>query len=171
MQQTFCIRPTAACVREVPVKRRLSARISMACLFLALSGAAMAKAIQCPPEAVANEQDSRGKEAWCELKADPSLLHGPYKAWYPNGVLGSEENYVRGKASGKATYRWGSGHKQASGTYKDGVRDGWWAFWDKNGVKAGRVQYENGAMVAGHLPRWAEDWGVLPVARRAPRQP
>lgn len=140
--------------------------------LLALSGTAFAAAVHCPPESVPKEAHPvSGDEAWCELAAERSLLHGPYRAWHPNGVLGTEETYVRGRANGPATYRWGSGEKQAQGSFRDGVAEGWWTFWDKTGVKAGRVRYRNGVVVSGELPRWAQDWNAAPIAQRSSPQP
>lgn len=144
-------------------------RTICAALFLVLSAAARAGGVDCPPESIPNQADPvSGPEAWCELASDRTLLHGPYRSWHPNGVLGTEEHYVRGKANGFARYRWGSGEKQAEGRFKDGAPDGWWSFWDKTGNKAGRVRYRDGALVAGRLPRWALDWDGAPVAKRPP---
>lgn len=140
--------------------------------LLATSPAAFAEEIECPAGTSVNSEDSPGGlSAWCELDTDRSLLHGPYRAWYASGVLGTQENFRNGKATGKATYHWGSGHKQAEGNYRDGVREGWWDFWDKTGMKVARVRYQNGAVVAGQLPKWAVDWPPTPVGQRAPAQP
>lgn len=143
----------------------------LAALCLA-AGTAFAAAIDCPPGAAPNGRETGAMtEAWCELAADRSLFHGPYRAWYPDGTLGTEENYVHGLAQGEARYRWGSGHKQAQGNYKDGVRDGRWRFWDKTGTPAGQVLYRQGVQVSGELPRWAADWDVRPAARHPAAQP
>lgn len=140
-------------------------------ILLAVGGAALAAEIQCPPGTLPDSRQSAGGvEAWCELEADRSLLHGPYLAWYASGILGSEENYVRGKAEGKAVYHWGSGHKQAEGRYREGLRDGTWTFWDKTGARAGRVRYRKGTVVAGRLPKWAVEWDEAPAAEPAPAQ-
>lgn len=141
------------------------AKLCAGLLFL-WGGSVIADDIVCPPEALPNEAERpSGIEAWCELAADRTVLHGPYRAWHPNGVLGAEEHYVRGKATGPALYRWGSGEKQAQGSYRNGIPEGWWSFWDKTGTIAGRVRYRNGAVVAGQLPKWALDWSLAPIAR------
>lgn len=142
-----------------------------AVLLFAAGNSAWAAEADCPPGAVANQGNLGETTAtWCELAADRSLLHGPYRARHPSGTVGTEENYRHGKASGKAAYRWGSGHRQAEGNYKDNVRDGWWTFWDKNGAPAGRVRYQDGAAVSGQPPRWAADWDGTPMAQRPSRQ-
>lgn len=146
-------------------------RTGIAFLF-ACSASALAGAIDCPPGSIPKEAQAHGvSEAWCELESDPSLLHGPYFAWFPNGVLGTEENYVQGAANGKAVYHWPSGARQAEGNYQDGVREGWWHFWDKTGAKAGQVRYKLGRIVAGRLPQWAREWDAEPSGRRPPPQP
>lgn len=145
---------------------------SYALVLLAVSTATLANEIECPAgTAVNTEQSAGGESAWCELETDRSVLHGPYRAWYTNGVLGTEEDYVLGKASGHAVYHWGSGHKQAQGRYKAGMREGWWRFWDKTGTPAGRVRYRDGTVVAGRLPKWAADWPPTPAGQHPPAQP
>lgn len=59
-------------------------------------------------------------EASVCVKVGPSstrMFHGPYVAYWPNGV------------------------KQAEGQYEDGNRTGSWAFFDEQGVKTGETQF------------------------------
>jgi hypothetical protein len=143
-----------------------------ALLLFLFSAAALAADVACPPGAALREGEvSGGPAAWCELEEDNSLLHGPFRSWHRTGILGIEEHYVRGKAAGRATYWWGSGKKQAQGNYKDGIRDGWWTFWNKNGINEGKVRFQDGNPVAGRLPKWAEDWDGSPTAPRAVSHP
>ncbi len=48
------------------------------------------------------------------------VFHGPYVAYWPNGV------------------------KQAEGQYLDGARDGRWAFFDEAGIKTGETDFKAG---------------------------
>jgi antitoxin component YwqK of YwqJK toxin-antitoxin module len=117
--------------------------------------------IGCPNGTVPNgEKTPDVSEAWCELVAAKAVRHGPYRAWYPNGVAGTEENFDYGKLEGKATYRWKNGKVQAVGQYKSGRRDGVWKFWMESGASAGQADYRGGKVLAGTVPNWAVENGA-----------
>ena len=89
-------------------------RASLAAItFTALvaAGSAMARGgeITCPKGTVPNGEDTQDvKEAWCEvLWHGKKVEHGPYRAWWPDGKLGTTGQYVYGKAEGKWR-RWSS---------------------------------------------------------------
>jgi hypothetical protein len=114
--------------------------------------------VSCPPGTVPNgESTPKVSETWCELESDRSILHGPYRAWYPKHVLGTAETYDRGKITGEATYRWHNGRIQAKGSYRSNARHGVWHFWSDTGADAGSVVYAMGKVVSGKLPTWAEE--------------
>jgi len=118
-------------------------------------GAAPGQDIGCPKGTIQNGEIGPGiTQAWCELANDRSALHGPFRAWYGNGVLGTMENFNHGKRDGKAEYRWGNGRLQASGQYKNGEREGSWVFSDVKGVKTSHAKYKHGKLVSGHEPGW-----------------
>jgi hypothetical protein len=135
----------------------------MLCLlsFTALAedtGTALAKDIGCPKGTIRNGENEPGvTQAWCELATDRSQVHGPYRAWYGNGVLGTMENFNHGKRDGKAEYRWGNGRLQASGQYKNGAREGKWMFSDVSGSKSNHVLYKHGKLISGHEPKWVTE--------------
>ncbi len=42
------------------------------------------------------------REAWCETRYQgKTVQHGPYRAWWPNGQLGTSGTYVYGKQEGR----------------------------------------------------------------------
>jgi antitoxin component YwqK of YwqJK toxin-antitoxin module len=117
-----------------------------------------AEDIACPKGTIQNGAEAPGvTEAWCELETDRSQLHGPYRSWYGNGILGTMENYNHGKRDGKAEYRWGNGKLQASGQYKNGVREGAWIFFEVSGTSPIHVRYRHGKPVSGHEPGWVTE--------------
>ena len=138
-------------------------------LFLTVYPVVVLAAIGCPKGTVPNgEQTHEVSEAWCELETNRALLHGPYRAWYSNGVAGTIEHYDQGKREGKAAYRWDNGKKQATGQYKNGVWEGVWLFWEKSGATAGRAKYQRGALVSGQVPNWAVERDAPQAARPSP---
>jgi antitoxin component YwqK of YwqJK toxin-antitoxin module len=130
--------------------------ITTVILLAIVQTAALAENIVCQQGTVPNgEKTPDVREAWCELETDRSLLHGPYRSWYGDGVLGTAENYNHGKRDGQAEYHWGNGNPQASGQYRQGLRDGIWTFHELYGGPVIRVKYHNGKIVSGHEPKWA----------------
>lgn len=130
-------------------------------LFMMLTAylnAAHAVDLKCPSQARQYEVvTAESKQVWCAAKRAQRLFHGPFRAWYVNGVLGTVETYDHGKLTGAAEYRYESGIKQAQGSFKGGSRDGAWTYWDKDGKVAGRAVYSNGKIVSGNVPGWARE--------------
>jgi hypothetical protein len=76
-------------------------------------------------------------EAWCELDHDGTVvLHGPYRAWWPNGVLGTSGQYSFGKAVGE------------------------WTGWFPSGKIQGKQRFEEGEVVEARY--WNEDGQPVP---------
>jgi antitoxin component YwqK of YwqJK toxin-antitoxin module len=136
-------------------------RLSKYLLFfiLSLQGIPLyAEQINCPPGTIPNgETTPEVSESWCELESNRGILHGPYRAWYPNGNLGTSEMYDHGKLTGPAVYFWDNGEKQAEGKYKNGLREGFWKFWDKSGILYSKVRYLKGKVISGKIPEWAAE--------------
>ncbi len=80
---------------------------------------------------------------------------GVYRAWYPDGALMIFAVYAWGYLEGDWTEYGQDGHITVKGKYKDGKRNGTWAFRDqgivghyKDGLKHGKWKYyENGVVV------------------------
>jgi len=89
----------------------------------------------CPPETIENERVTPDiSVVWCEvIIEDKVVLHGPYRAWWPNGQLGND------------------------GYYEMGVPVGTWTGWYHSGVIQGINVYENGKLVKEE--RYPEDKG------------
>ncbi len=84
------------------------------------------------------------REAWCETKDkdDKTVLHGPYRAWYPDGVLGTKGQYIFGKAQGLWEAWYENGEKEAEGYYVDGLKIGEWHYWDKQGNRVSEASHD-----------------------------
>lgn len=65
--------------------------------------AAPAEDITCPKGTTLHGETTPDvREAWCELRwHGKTVQHGPYRAWWLNGTLGTLGQYVYGKAEGK----------------------------------------------------------------------
>lgn len=114
--------------------------------------------LKCPSQARQYEVvTAESKQVWCAAKRAQRLFHGPFRAWYVNGVLGTVETYDHGKLTGAAEYWYESGTKQAQGSFKNGARDGAWTYWDKDGKVAGRAVYSMGKIMSGNVPGWAKE--------------
>jgi hypothetical protein len=71
--------------------------------FLAMTqGAALAADLNCPKGTTPNgERTPEVSEAWCETtRGGRVVLHGPYRAWWPNGQLGTDGQYRYDKPVG-----------------------------------------------------------------------
>ena len=99
---------------------------------------AYGESLKCPIGAtVKGERTPEGSEAWYEAVYEgKAVLHGPYRAWWPNGQLGTDGQYQYGKPVGV----W-------KGWYADGKRQGEEGFADGRRVR-GRYWNENGKPVA-----------------------
>ena len=96
-------------------------RMLLICALSLAAPALEAKGIGCPtgttPRGEATPEIS---EAWCEDAN--AKMHGPYKSWWPNGKLGNEGQYERGKATGKWRGWYESGELQGEEWFEDGVK-------------------------------------------------
>lgn len=97
----------------------------LACLAVSSAVEAAAEDISCPVGTTpAGETTPDVREAWCELKYNGAVVqHGPYRAWWPNGVLGT------------------------SGQYNYGMPVGKWLGWFPSGKLQGEEWYEHGNLV------------------------
>jgi hypothetical protein len=137
--------------------------------------------------AVVEARPPAGREEWCERRgaAGRPIRQGPYRAWYPNGRLKIEGEFLDGEKSGRWTFwhgnglwpgrgqkkeegeyrqgreqgtwtRWYSlGPKRDEGNYRDGIRQGRWTFWHELGQKAREGDYRDGRE-AGVWLRWSK---------------
>ena len=93
-------------------------------LGLGVVGAALAGDITCPKGTKPNGEDTPDvKEAWCEITwHGQTVQHGPYRAWWPNGKLGTSGQYVYGKAEGKWIGWYPSGQVQGEEWFESGKK-------------------------------------------------
>ena len=59
-------------------------------------------------------------------------LNGKSTVWFENGHIEVEKNYKDGQLNGKSTWWLDNGQKFFEGNYRDGKKDGKWVFWKKN---------------------------------------
>ena len=100
--------------------------LSIATLLILLAlgvGSASAAGIGCPKGTRPNgETLPEVHEAWCEVMHDgKTVLHGPYRTWWPNGKRSSSGQYQYGKAVGKWTGWFPSGRIQGEEWFENGV--------------------------------------------------
>lgn len=102
----------------------MNSRATVLAIFL--SCPLYANDIQCPEgTTVKGETTPELREAWCEFSLETkTVVHGPYKAWYPNGVLGN------------------------SGQYEEGIPVGTWYSWYDTGEKQGEEVFKNGEIIS-----------------------
>jgi len=89
------------------------------------TGAALKKPVPVTLACPAGSQQAGGPgsafEASLCLRTSPRVFHGPYVAFWPNGV------------------------RQSEGQYQDGFRSGRWVFYDDAGVKTGETTFKQGS--------------------------
>ncbi|MDH4099873.1 MAG: hypothetical protein OEV28_04800 [Nitrospirota bacterium] len=83
-----------------------------------------AEKIDCPkgttPKAETTPEVS---EAWCELHENgKAVMHGPFRAWWPNGKLGTEGQYDHGKAVGVWRGWYETGELQGEEWFENGKK-------------------------------------------------
>jgi hypothetical protein len=109
--------------------------------------------ITCPAgTTAADARPPAGREEWCErVGRDGSRIrHGPYRAWYPDGRLKIEGQFVEGDKSGHWTFWhgnglwYGRGQKKEEGEFRAGREDGRWIRWYSLGPKRDEGGYRNG---------------------------
>jgi len=108
---------------------RLRAILLCSC-FAVVFGSAAADEVVCPEGAeLKGETTPEVRENWCELIHNGSAVHhGPYRAWYPNGVLGTSGQLTLGKPVGEWKAWFPSGKLLSDEWYEDGrlVRARYW---------------------------------------------
>ena len=71
-------------------------------------------------------------EAWCEVvQKGTVVLHEPYRAWWPNGQLGTDGQYHYGKPVGVWKGWYADGKRTSEETFKTAV--GSVALWNEKG--------------------------------------
>ena len=79
------------------------------------------------------ERTPEVSEAWCEaLHEGKVVLHGPYRAWWPNGQLGTDGRYHYGRPVGVWKGWYVDGKRQGEESFEDGRRIGG-GYWNENG--------------------------------------
>jgi len=73
-------------------------------------------------------------------------LHGPDVYYFINGKRESEKNWDNGVANGKFLLWFKDGKKRAVANYKDGKPDGNWIYWYEEGTKKTESQYITGVL-------------------------
>ncbi|MCI0526983.1 MAG: hypothetical protein L0Y56_05945 [Nitrospira sp.] len=90
----------------------------------------------CPSgtEIVGSQQSG---EQWCQKqdKTGNFVKHGPYTAWYPNGLKRAEGVYNDGKMQGLWTLWHDNGQKLMVANFREGKLDGLYTYWYKDGKK------------------------------------
>lgn len=107
----------------------------------------LAEGISCPKGTSPNgERTPDVSEAWCE--DENHKMHGPYRAWWPNGKLGNE------------------------GQYKHGAEIGKWRAWYESGKLQGEEWFENGDKKKGRYydKQGHKIPGPNPALKRTPRK-
>jgi hypothetical protein len=84
--------------------------------------AAPAEDITCPKGTTLHGETTPDvREAWCELRwHGKTVQHGPYRAWWLNGTLGTLGQYVYGKAEGKWRGWYQTGQLQGEEWFSEG---------------------------------------------------
>ena len=83
-----------------------------------------------------------------ECNYNHDLLHGKYKEWYyyvgkrTGKTLIADLDYVNGKLNGKCVYRYRNGNIKLEVEYKDGIRNGVFNTYTKNGCRLVESTYK-----------------------------
>jgi len=96
--------------------------VTLSVLIAVGSALARSEDITCPKGTVQNGEDTQDvKEVWCEILWHGNTVeHGPYRAWWPNGKLGTTGQYVFGKAEGKWQRWYSTGQLQEEEWFDNG---------------------------------------------------
>lgn len=99
--------------------------------------------VKCPKGTIIKgETTPEVREAWCEMNwKGKTVLHGPYRAWYPNGVLGTSGQYDKGKSVGKWYGWYDTGEKQGEEIFINGKKTTS-KYWDKKGRSISAQEYD-----------------------------
>ncbi len=94
----------------------------------------LANNIECPKgTTLKRETTPEVSEAWCEILVDgKTVMHGPYRVWWPNGKLGTKGQYHYGKMVGHWRGWYDNGKPQGDEWFDDG-RKVKGRYWSKHG--------------------------------------
>lgn len=67
---------------------------------------------------------------------------GNWMAWYENGILWSQGNYLEGKRNGYAALYYPDGKLRAEGSYKNDKKTGLWRFFLENGSLQKEIDFD-----------------------------
>ncbi|MFP4291358.1 MAG: toxin-antitoxin system YwqK family antitoxin [Cyclobacteriaceae bacterium] len=73
------------------------------------------------------------RETFTVLSSNPSVLDGPYTAFFTNGSIRIKGRYEKGQASGYWEYFYENGHPKMRGTLQDNASHGVWEYFYENG--------------------------------------
>lgn len=109
--------------------------------------------IACPEGTIrAETRPPAGREQWCERRDQDgkSIRHGPYRAWYADGGLKIEGQFLEGQKSDRWTFwhgnglLYGKGAKKEEGEFRHGKEHGLWTRWYDFNVKLEEGEYRDG---------------------------
>ena len=140
--------------------------------MLSLVGTALAGGVSCPKGTKPNGEQIPGEvaEAWCELEISGQIvMHGPYRAWWPNGQLGTVGQYRSGVAVGKWSAWYPSGKLQGHEWFEAGrsVRTKQWSEAGRKLANPPSRSQEPAALVTPNLPSERTAFGVRSTSRYA----
>jgi antitoxin component YwqK of YwqJK toxin-antitoxin module len=72
---------------------------------------------------------------------------GNWMAWYENGILWSQGNYIDGKRNGYSALYYPDGKLRAEGAYKNDKRIGQWSFYGEDGSLVKEINYDNNHII------------------------
>lgn len=76
------------------------------------------------------------------------VRHGPYQRWHDNGKPAATGRLERGARVGRwETYYVRSGRLESEGSYSQGLREGEWVYFYKNGRPKERARYSAGVLM------------------------
>src|SRR3954471_19491160 len=71
-----------------------------------------------------------------EQNMKDGMQDGKYTAWYENGEIAKEGNFIQGKENGKFLIYYAGKKVKAEENYLKGKKEGAWKYWYINGNKA-----------------------------------
>jgi hypothetical protein len=107
------------------VRQAIAIGASSAFVLTLLSGIARAAPIACPEHAhLEGSFPPNGNEAWCEMEdaSGRSVKSGPWMAWYENGQVRAEGEYLEGRKEGRWTIWSPDGEVIAELLFEHGIR-------------------------------------------------
>lgn len=118
------------------------------------------------------------KPAKYEPEGEP-YRSGPFAAWYENGQLEMQGQYIDDKREGQFIWWHSNGQKRVVGQFKDDLKEGNWVWWHPNGMKMAEGNYREDREVGLWL-KWDDNGKIidrrnlsddeLPDPKRSPAQ-